>query len=95
MSSSLSLNIDDASLRRLVDTMVKEMLDAISWPPGRVALTEAEAAAAIGVGRHVLRDLRQAGLVQCTKVGKRHVYRREDLVRFLETQALQPRGGQS
>jgi hypothetical protein len=54
--------------------------EALDWPAGRVALTEEEAAAACGVGRHVLRDLRLAGRLQSLKLGRRNIYTRELLL---------------
>lgn len=94
MQNTLSLQIDEESVRQLAETLVKQILEAMSWPPGRLALTEAEAAEATGVGRHVLRDLRQAGKLSCTKVGKRYLYRRSDLMELLDRHANQNPGGQ-
>lgn len=49
----------------------------------RIGLTEAEAAAAIGVRRHVLRDCRLRGEIFGRKVGRGHVYSRDELFNFL------------
>lgn len=85
----LSLSIDPASLHRLLQQAMQRVPNSsIAWPDGRVALTEAEAASACGVGRHVLRDARQAGLLSYVKVGKRVCYRREDLCDFLDRQSI-------
>lgn len=43
----------------------------------------AEAAAAIGVRPHVLRDARLRGQIQGRKVGKKTVYARDELLKFL------------
>lgn len=93
MENTLSLKIDEDGVRQLVDTVVKELLEALSWPPGKIALDEAQAAAACGVGRHVLRDLRQTGQVSFTKVGKRILYRRNDLQELLDRNAFHSVGG--
>lgn len=58
----MELKIDDGDLKRLVAAIAAQLLaEGLDWPVGRIALTEAEAAAACGVQRHVLRDLRLAG----------------------------------
>lgn len=49
----------------------------------RIGLTEAEAAAAIGVRNHVLRDCRLRGEIFGRKVGRGHVYSRDELFNFL------------
>jgi hypothetical protein len=46
--------------------------------------TEGEAAAMIGVARHVLRDCRLRGEITARRVGKRFVYSRSTILRFLE-----------
>jgi hypothetical protein len=50
----------------------------------RLGYTEGEAAAMIGVARHVLRDCRLRGEIAARRVGKRFVYARTTLLRFLE-----------
>ncbi len=49
----------------------------------RLSYTEIEAAAALGVARHVLRDCRLRGEITGRVVGKRILYSRETLLRFL------------
>ena len=50
---------------------------------GRLAYPEPEAAALLGVERHVLRDCRLRGEIEARKVGAKIVYSRESLLRFL------------
>ncbi|MFO7907714.1 MAG: helix-turn-helix domain-containing protein [Pirellulaceae bacterium] len=50
---------------------------------GRLAYTEPEAAAALGVQPHVLRDARLRGEVNACKMGKRWLYPRAELERYL------------
>jgi excisionase family DNA binding protein len=50
---------------------------------GRLAYPEAEAAALLGVQRHTLRDCRLRGEIAARRVGKRWVYSRDTLVRWL------------
>lgn len=49
----------------------------------RLAYPEAEAAMLLGVARHVLRDARLRGEIKATRIGKRIVYARDELLRFL------------
>jgi hypothetical protein len=79
----MQLQFDPEELRRLIQEVVGEVLSTIDWPAGRLALTEAEAAQACGVGRHVLRDLRLAGILRGRRLGKRVIYTRDDLLAAL------------
>ena len=76
--------------RELLREIIAEVIAAmphLDWPEGRLALTEAEAAAACGVSRHVLRDLRLAGHIRARKLGRRVLYTRGDLLAALDTSA--------
>jgi hypothetical protein len=68
----------------IVRTIVSQVLTAIDWPVGRIALTEVEAANACGVNRHVLRDLRLAGRIPFRRLGRKIVYQRQDLINALQ-----------
>ena len=83
--AQLSIDFDSELLRQIVKETLQETFDLLDWPIGRICLTEEEAATACGVGRHVLRDLRLAGRLQCSKLGKRYVYRRCDLIEAMES----------
>ena len=75
-----TIQVDPADLRPMVETVVREIFGLLDWPPGRLALTEPEAAQAIGVPRHVLRDARLTGELLGRRVGRRVVYTRSDLI---------------
>mgnify|MGYP002623125285 CR=1 FL=1 len=82
----LDLPIDD-----LVRVAVRETLDTIradeaAFPADRLALWEPDAAAAVGIKPHALRDLRRKGLIVGSRLGGRIVYTRESLVKLLEDQ---------
>lgn len=81
----IDFDIDD--LRPLIERTVSEtiaQLDAErSKLTGRLGYTESEAAAALGVQRHALRDARLRGEVQASRVGKRVIYSREQLLALL------------
>jgi len=80
----MEFHLNTNEMRELVSQVVAEALAVIDWPAGRVALGEAEAARACGVGRHVLRDLRLAGKIEAIKLGRKIVYRRGDLLRAFD-----------
>jgi hypothetical protein len=79
----MRIALDEDELRPLIREVVAEVLQTVDWPEGRIALTEAEAAEACGVRRHVLRDLRLAGKITGRRLGKRIVYTRQDLLNAL------------
>lgn len=79
----MHLQMEPTELREIVREVVSEVLAAIDWPEGRLALSEAEAAAACGLGRHVFRDLRLSGRLTSRRLGRRILYTRNDLLRVL------------
>lgn len=52
----------------------------------RIAFPEAEAAARLGLRPHVLRDARLRGEIVASRVGKKIVYERDELLQFLQRQ---------
>ncbi|MFN0198070.1 MAG: helix-turn-helix domain-containing protein [Planctomycetaceae bacterium] len=82
--ASVHIHLDRRLLREIVGETLAESLAILDWPAGRIALDEAEAAAACGVGRHVLRDLRLSGAFTARRLGKKIVYTRNDLLAALE-----------
>jgi hypothetical protein len=79
---------DISDLRPLLVAVVNETVERIRIDEaklnGRLGFTESEAAAAIGVAKHVLRDARLRGEVRGRKVGKSFVYSKAELLRYLE-----------
>jgi hypothetical protein len=82
---SFALAVDPQSLKPFVEAVVAATLRAVDWPVGRLCLTEAEAAACVGVRTHTLRDLRLLGQLPTRKMGRKVVYLREDLLAYLES----------
>lgn len=80
----MNFTIECDEIRGLVKEVVRESLGAIDWPSDRIALTEAEAAEALGVRRNVLRDLRLRGRIRAHRLGRRIVYSRRDILDALE-----------
>jgi hypothetical protein len=87
---SVKIQFDREDLRPLVELAVTEALDRMEEErakvSGRLAFTEGEAAALLGVRPYVLRDCRRRGEVQGAKVGSKIVYTRADLLEFLDRQ---------
>lgn len=84
----MRIEFDEDALRPLVKLAVAEALDRLEEEraklQGRLAFTEPEAAALLGVKAHVLRDCRRRGEIEGTKVGSKIVYARDELKKFLE-----------
>ena len=85
--AAVSLVVDRDALRGLVSEILSA-LPNIDWPSERLALTEEEAAAACGVGRHVLRDMRLNNQLPTRTLGRRVIYTRSDLLAALDASAV-------
>lgn len=87
---TFKIEFDHDALRPLVQLAVTEALHRLEVERaklnGRLAFTEAEAAALLGVKPYVLRDCRRRGELQGARVGSKIVYTRSELVDFLERQ---------
>lgn len=81
----MHLELKDEAFAELVREIVRRTVAELCWPPDRIALTEPEAAAVCGVGRHVLRDLRLAGRLAGTRLGRKVVYTRTQLLDGIES----------
>jgi hypothetical protein len=89
-SNTLSLGLIDVDqLRPLISEIVELTLERLdqaraTLPADRLAYSEAEAAALLGLEQHVLRDERLRGRIQASQVvGRRIRYTREDLISYL------------
>jgi excisionase family DNA binding protein len=84
------ISFDDAILRPLIERIVATVLDRLQGEQealrDKLAYTEAEAAALLGVERYVLRDARLRGELSGSRVGKRVLYEREELLGYLRRQ---------
>lgn len=84
----MKIELDGPSLRPVIEQVVAmalEQLQAASaqLPGNRLGYPEGEAAALLGLPQHVLRDCRRRGELQAVKVGKRWIYSRDSLQKFL------------
>jgi Helix-turn-helix domain len=79
---------DLVELRPLIVEAVRATVDQIQTDQAKLAdrlgYPEPEAARLLGVARHVLRDCRLRGELKGRLVGKKIVYSRAELIRFLE-----------
>jgi hypothetical protein len=91
----MKLQFDDDDLEPLVVKIVAKVLAQREADDerfgGRLAFTEPEAAALIGVKAHVLRDCRLRGELVASKVGKRVMYSRDTLLKFLAANRIEGR----
>lgn len=76
-------------IRQVAAAVVEEMRTDEQRVDGRLAYREAEAAAVIGVQKHVLRDARLRGELVGSKVGKAILYGRDELLAFLRRQRIE------
>lgn len=75
-------------LRPVIDAAVRSALDqqqaeAATLNPDRISYYEPEAAQLVGIPSHVLRDARLRGEIVGSRIGKRIVYERAELLRFI------------
>ena len=84
----MKITLDADDLRPLIAKVVTQTLERIDSDrarfAGRLAFSEAEAAAALGVERHVLRDCRLRGEIFARKIGKSYRYTVGSLRAFVE-----------
>lgn len=84
----MRLEIDNADLQQVVKQVVERVifrLDELQLSDSkRLAYTEPEAAAALGIKRHVLRDARLRGEIQASRTGRRILYAKSSLIEFLD-----------
>ncbi len=83
----MQINLDNANLEPLVTKIVANVLAQREANDekfgGRLALTEPEAAAALGIKVYALRDCRLRGEIRGIKAGKRVLYAVNELKEFL------------
>ena len=83
----MKIVLEDTDLRPLIECVVAETVERLAEEKARMGnrlgYPEAEAAALIGVQRHTLRDCRLRGEIEGRLVGKRIVYSRDELIRFM------------
>lgn len=85
----MNLAIDPDELRPIVSAVVAEVVANLATLPqgnDRLAYTEPEAAAMLGIKGHALRDARLRGEIQATKAGGRIAYERTELLAYLARQ---------
>ena len=85
----MKLDLDESDLRPIVREVVCEVLDQLQVDRqklgDRLGFPEVEAAALLGIAPHILRDCRLRGELEGRRVGKKIIYTRDELLRFLGT----------
>ena len=79
----MQLIIDPQELIPVIRQVVAELDARLNGDAKRLAHSEVEAAAMLGVRPHVLRDLRLKGEIQSVRVGRGVRYSRQHLLDFL------------
>lgn len=89
------MQFDDDDLTPLIERVVTRVLDQRQADDAklgnRLAYTEPEAAALLGMPAHVLRDARLRGEVVGSRIGKRIFYSRDQLLKLLAKNQTQGR----
>ena len=89
----MQLSFSEAELQPVIEATVKATLEQIEDDRAklgaRLAFSEAEAAAMLGIKTHVLRDIRLRGEIQARKVGKSYRYSRNQLIQFMGGEAAE------
>lgn len=84
----MNVTFSPEDLRPVVLAVVEQVLTSKATTDAtlgyRLAFPESEAAALLGVPRHVLRDARLRGEIHGKLIGKKIVYSREALEKFLK-----------
>lgn len=90
----MKIEFETTELRPLVEAIVKEVIadprQLVAPTSSQLAFSEPEAAGLLGVKPHVLRDLRLRGEVEASVVGRRIVYQKDELIRFLNRNRWEP-----
>ena len=87
----MKIELDPADLEPIIQATIDATLARVAeaeakLPIGRLAYPEAEAAQLLGIAVHCLRDSRLRGEVAASRVGKKMLYQRGELLRFLAQQ---------
>ncbi len=79
----MEISFKPDEIKPLVEIVVAELIDRFHTDEARIAYSEEEAAALLGVPRTTLRDERLRGRVDASRVGRQIRYTRENLTDYL------------
>ena len=86
----MKVKFDESDLQPLVELIVHTAIERLTEEreqvAGKLAYTEPEAAALLSIRPHVLRDARLRGEINACRLGRRVLYPRDELTRFLSAQ---------
>jgi len=91
----MKIEIESADLLPIIQQTVNQTIEALDQaeskvPDVRLAYPEPEAAALVGVAPHALRDARLRGELNASRLGKRVVYQRSELLKYLSDRKINP-----
>ena len=79
---------DVAAIQQIVTHTVVAVLHDDARLNGQLGYTEQEAAAALGIRKHVLRDCRLRGEIKGFRAGRSVCYSRQQLLKFMTEQEV-------
>ena len=84
----MKIDFESTDLRPLIRAVAAEVLEQLDAERtklnGHLAFSERQAAELVGIPTHSLRDLRLRGEIHGSRLGRRIVYRRDELMKLLE-----------
>lgn len=91
----MRLTLEPDDLRPLIQSIVDTTIERVDaarakLPAGPLAYAEPQAAALIGVASHSLRDARLRGELNASRCGKRVIYQRSELLKYLASRKINP-----
>ena len=89
---SIKIDVEADDLQPLIDASVRRAVEEMDARNGRLSYGEKEAAAMLGVSKHALRDARYRNEIPATRLGKSWLYKRADLLAFLDKQSTSDTG---
>ena len=89
----MKIDFEAEALRPLIQSIVDKTIERIDMAKAKVsgdrlAYPQAEAAALIGMAPHALRDARLNGEINASRCGKRVVYQRSELLKYLTKKTI-------
>lgn len=90
----MKIEVEQNDLRPLVQLVVDQTIERIEVAKAKVsgdrlAYPESEAAMLLGLATHSLRDSRLRGEVVASRIGKKVIYERSELIRLLTSRRIQ------
>lgn len=88
----MQIQLDPEDLKPIIETVVADVIERFDTGEQRLAFSEEEAAAMLGVNSTTLRDERLRGRVEASTVGRKIRYTRQNLLDYLARRRWQNNG---